>query len=69
MIQEKEDAAAWLSTLHGEELMQEAAVPKKIVAEDFFLWRNCGVIQSNCRMKLSDMQNLKARLIKILIFR
>ena len=26
MIQEKEDAAAWLSTLHGEELMQEAAV-------------------------------------------
>lgn len=46
MIQEKEDAAAWLSTLHSEELMQEAAVPKKIVAEDFFLWRNCGVIQS-----------------------
>lgn len=39
MIQEKEDAAAWLSTLHGEELMQEAAVPKKIVAEDFFF---CG---------------------------
>ena len=31
-----EDAAAWLSTLHGEELMQEAAVPKKIVAENFF---------------------------------
>lgn len=50
MIQEKEDAAAWLPTLHGEEFMQEAAVPKKIVAEDFFLWRNCGVIQSNCRM-------------------
>lgn len=49
MIQEKEDAAAWLLTLHGEELMQEAAVPKKIVAEDFFLWRNCCVIQSNCR--------------------
>ena len=40
------DAAAWLSTIHGEELMQEAAVPKKIVAEDFFLWRICGVIQS-----------------------
>lgn len=43
MIQEKENAAAWLSTLHGEELMQEAAVPKKIVAKDFFfvaeLWR------------------------------
>ena len=37
MIQEMEDAAAWLTTLHGEELMQEAAVPKKIVAEDFFL--------------------------------
>ena len=36
MIQEKEDAAALLSTLYGEELMQEAAVPKKIVAEDFF---------------------------------
>lgn len=36
MIQEMEDAEAWLSTLHGEELMQEAAVPKKIVAEDFF---------------------------------
>ena len=36
MIQEMEDAAAWLSTLHGEELMQEAAVPKKIIAEDFF---------------------------------
>lgn len=36
MIQEKEDAAAWLSTLYGEELMQEAAVPKKIV-EDFFV--------------------------------
>lgn len=36
MIQEKEDAAVWLSTLHGEELMQEAAVPKKIVVEDFF---------------------------------
>lgn len=35
MIQEMEDAAAWLSTIHGEELMQEAAVPKKIVAEDF----------------------------------
>lgn len=49
MIQEMEDAAAWLSTIHGEELMQEAAVPKKIVAEDFF-GRNCGVIQSNCRM-------------------
>ena len=38
MIQEKEDAAAWLSTLHSEELMQEAAVPKKIVAEDFFFF-------------------------------
>ena len=37
LIQEKEDAAAWLLTLHGEELMQEAAVPKKIVAEDFFV--------------------------------
>lgn len=36
MIQEMEDAAAWLSTIHGEEFMQEAAVPKKIVAEDFF---------------------------------
>lgn len=36
MKQEMEDAAAWLSTLHGEELMHEAAVPKKIVAEDFF---------------------------------
>ena len=36
MIQEKEDAAAWLSILHGEELMHEAAVPKKIVAENFF---------------------------------
>lgn len=36
MIQEKEDAAAWLSTLHGEELMPEASVPKKIVAEEFF---------------------------------
>ena len=36
MIQEMEDAAAWLSTIHGEELMQEAAVPKKIVTEDFF---------------------------------
>lgn len=31
-----ENAAAWLSTLHGEELLQEAAVPKKIVSEDFF---------------------------------
>lgn len=37
MIQEMEDAAAWLSTFHGEELMQEAAVSKKIVAEDFFV--------------------------------
>lgn len=36
MIQEMEDAAAWISTLHGEELMQEAAVPKKIVADVFF---------------------------------
>lgn len=44
MIQDMEDAAAWLSTLHGEEVMQEAAIPKKIVAEYFFLWRNCGVI-------------------------
>ena len=44
MIQEKEDAAAWLSTLHGEEVMKEAAVPRKIVAEYFFLWRNCSVI-------------------------
>ena len=41
MIQEKEDAAARLSTLHGEELMQEAAVPKKIVTDYF-----------NCRMVL-----------------
>lgn len=39
-----EDAAAWLSTLHGEKVMQEAAIPKKIVAEYFFLWRNCSVI-------------------------
>ena len=37
MIHEKQAAPGWLSTLHGEELMQEAAVPKKIVAEDFFL--------------------------------
>ena len=44
MIKEKEDAATWLSTLHGEEVMQEAAIPKKIVAEYFFLWRNCSVI-------------------------
>ena len=36
MIQEKEDAVAWLSTLHGEELMPEASVPKNIVAEEFF---------------------------------
>lgn len=41
MIQDMEDAAAWLSTLHGEEVMQEAAVPKKIVADYF-----------NCRMFL-----------------
>lgn len=33
MIQEMEDDAAWLSTIHGEELMQEAAFSKKIVAE------------------------------------
>lgn len=44
MIQDMEDAAAWLSTLHGEEVMQEAAIPKKIVAEYFFLWLNCSVI-------------------------
>lgn len=44
MIQDMEDAAAWLLTLPGEELMQEAAVPKKIVEEYFFLWRNCSVI-------------------------
>ena len=44
MIQDMVDAAAWLSTLHGEELMQETAVPKKIVEEYFFLWRNCSVI-------------------------
>ena len=44
MIQDMEDAAAWLSTLHGEEVMQEAAIPKKIVAEYSFLWRNCSVI-------------------------
>ena len=43
MIQDMEDDAAWLSTLHSEELMQEAAVPKKIVAEDFFLWRNAAL--------------------------
>lgn len=36
MVQDMVDAAAWLSTLHSEELMQEAAVPKKIVAEYFF---------------------------------
>lgn len=36
MIQEMEDAAAWLSTLHGEELMQEAAVPKKICCRRLF---------------------------------
>ncbi len=36
MVQDMVDPAAWLSTLHGEELMQEAAVPRKIVAEYFF---------------------------------
>jgi len=50
MIQEKEDAAAWLSTLHGEELMQEAPCSKEDCCRGLFLWRNCGVIQSNCRM-------------------
>ena len=46
MIQEMGDAAAWLSTIHGEELMQEAAVPKKIVAEDFFVTElRCYTIQ------------------------
>ena len=49
MIQEKEDAAAWLSTLHGEKLMQEAAVQRRLLQRIFF-WRNCGVIQTNCRM-------------------
>lgn len=44
MIQDMEDAAAWLLTLPGEELKQETAVPKKIVEEYFFLWRNCSVI-------------------------
>lgn len=44
MVQDMVDAATWVSTLHSEELMQEAAVPKKIVAEYFFLWRNCSVI-------------------------
>ena len=43
MIQDMEDAAAWLLTLPGEELMQEAAVPKKIVAEDFFCGKNRGI--------------------------
>lgn len=37
MIQEKEDAAAWLSTLHGEELMQEAAVPRRLLQRTFFV--------------------------------
>lgn len=36
MVQDMVDAAAWLSTLHSEELMQEAAVPKKIISESFF---------------------------------
>lgn len=44
MIQDMEDAAAWLLTLPGEELKQETAVAKKIVEEYFFLWRNCSVI-------------------------
>lgn len=37
MIQEKEDAAAWLSTLHGEKLMQEAAVQRRLLQRIFFL--------------------------------
>lgn len=36
MIQEKEDAAAWLSTLHGEKLMQEAAVQRRLLQRIFF---------------------------------
>lgn len=71
MIQDMENAAAWLSTLHGEELLQEAAVPKKIVAEDF-LWRNCSVIQSNYRMngyKAKRHAESEGSAYKILIFR
>ena len=49
MIKEKEDAATWLSTLHGEELMQEALFQRRLLQRTF-LWQNCGVIQSNCRM-------------------
>lgn len=44
MIQDMVDAAARLSTIHGEELMQEAAIPMKIVEEYFFLWQNCSII-------------------------
>ena len=44
MIYDMEDDAASLSTLHGEEVMKEAAVPRKIVGEYFFVWRNCSVI-------------------------
>ena len=36
MIQEKEDAAAWLSTLHGEKLMQEASVQRRLLQRIFF---------------------------------
>ena len=43
MIQDMEDDAAWLSTLHGEEVMIEDAVPRKIVAEYCLLWRNRSV--------------------------
>ena len=37
MIQEKEDAAAWLSTLHGEELMQEALFQRRLLQRTFFV--------------------------------
>lgn len=36
MIQEKEDAAAWLSTLHGEELIQEALFQRRLLQRTFF---------------------------------
>lgn len=49
MIQEKEDAAAWLSTLHGG-VNARSRCSKEDCCRGLFLWRNCGVIQFNCRM-------------------
>ena len=72
MKKDMEEAVAWIATLHGEELMKEIAIAKKVVAEKHLLRPRLEryiIAQAKGDKRLAAWHLAKAQLIELHIYR